>query len=256
MANRVFVSTLAAVAAAAALSASGYAAGAAAQDDASRSVWDGVYSTDQAQEGQALYGESCARCHGEDLTGSNASALVGDAFILDWGGLKLNSVLTRVRSMPPGRAGILGDDGYLAITAYILKANAFPAGSEALTAAHAAEVDVFGVDGPDAVPNFALVQVVGCLDRDTDDRTWIVTDASEPIRTRDPEASEDDLLMITRTMPLGDNTFELMYVFPDPAALKRHRVEAKGFLIRRGHMGAPDAINVTMVGSLDAACRP
>ena len=256
MANRVFASAIAAVAAAAALSASGYAAAAAAQDDASPSVWDGVYSTEQARQGAALYGESCARCHGEDLTGSNASALVGDAFILDWGGLKLNSVLTRIRTMPPGRAGILGDDSYLAITAYILKANAFPAGSEALTAAHAADVDVFGADGPDAVPNFALVQVVGCLDRDTDDRTWIVTDASEPIRTRDPEASENDRLMITRTIPLGDNTFELMYVFPDPAAYKGHRVEAKGFLIRRGHMGAPDAINVTVVGRLDAACRP
>ena len=254
--NRVFVlSTMTAVVAAT-LSASGYAAGAAAQDDASPSVWDGVYSTEQAREGQALYRETCARCHGEDLTGSNASALVGDAFILDWGGLKLNSVLTRVRTMPPGRAGILDDDSYLAVTAYLLKANAFPAGSDALTAAHAAEVDVYGADGPDAVPNFALVQVVGCLDRDMDDRTWIVTDASEPIRTRDPEASEDDLLMITRTIPLGDNTLELMYVFPDPAAYKGHRVEAKGFLIRRGHMGAPDAINVTMVGSLDAACRP
>ena len=256
MVNRRFASTVTVIAAAAALSASGFATVAAGQDDVVRSVWDGVYSAEQAQQGAALYRETCARCHGEDLSGSNASPLVGDAFILDWGGLKLESVLTRVRSMPPGAAGALGDDNYLAITAYILEANAFPAGPEALTAAHAPEIDVYGADGPDAVPNFALVQVVGCLDRDADDRNWMLTDASEPLRTRDPEASEDDLLTITQSIPLSDNTFELMYVFPDPIAYQGHRVETKGFLIRRGDMGRPDAINVTVVASLDEGCQP
>ncbi len=256
MVNRLSRTTLAAIAGAVALSASGFATGAAEQDDAAPSVWDGVYSAEQAQHGAVLYRESCARCHGEDLSGSNASPLVGDAFILDWGGMKLESVLTRVRTMPPGSAGALGDDNYLAITAFILERNAFPAGAEALTAAHAADVDVYGADGPDAVPNFALVQVVGCLNRDPDDQNWVLTDASEPVRTRDPEASEDELLTITKSIPLSDNRYELMYVFPDPAAYQGHRVETKGFLIRRGDMGMLDAINVTVVASLDEGCQP
>ena len=230
---------------------------AAAQDDAAApSVWDGVYSADQAKRGQALYRESCARCHGEDLSGANARPLAGEAFIRDWGGLTLDSVLTRARTMPPGGAGSLGEEGYLAIMAYILEENAFPAGAGALTTAHAADVLVYGAGGPDAVPNFALVQVVGCLARDADDRSWIVTSASEPIRTRDPEASKDDLLTITQATPFGDNTFELMYVFPDPASYRDHRVEAKGFLIRREEAGAVDALNVTVVASLDASCQP
>lgn len=227
-----------------------------AQDDAAPSVWDGVYSADQAKRGQALYRESCARCHGEDLSGANARPLAGEAFIRDWGGLTLDSVLTRARTMPPGGAGSLGEDGYLAIMAYILEANAFPVGAADLTMAHAADVLVYGPDGPDAVPNFALVQVVGCLARDAGDRHWIVANASEPIRTRDPEASKDDLLTITQATPLGDNSFELMYVFPDPAAYRGHRVEAKGFLIRREEAGAIDALNVTVVASLDASCQP
>lgn len=229
---------------------------AAQDDDASPSVWDGVYSTDQAKRGQALYRESCARCHGEDLSGANARPLAGEAFIRDWGGLTLDSVLTRARTMPPGGAGSLGEEGYLAIMAYILEVNAFPVGAADLTTAHAADVLVYGADGPDAVPNFALVQVVGCLARDAGDRHWIVANASEPIRTRDPEASKDDLLTITQATPLGDNSFELMYVFPDPAAYLGHRVEAKGFLIRREEAAAIDALNVTVVASLDASCHP
>ena len=57
-------------------------------------------------------------------------------------------------------------------------------------------------------------------------------------------------------MGLGSNTFELMYVFPDPDPYEGHRVETKGFLIRRGDVDALDAINVTTVASLSPACAP
>jgi cytochrome c5 len=42
--------------------------------EASRSVWDGVYSEEQAKRGAALYGRECARCHGTDLTGAAKQA--------------------------------------------------------------------------------------------------------------------------------------------------------------------------------------
>jgi hypothetical protein len=113
---------------------------------------------------------------------------------------------------------------------------------------------VYGEDGPDAVPNFAMVQVVGCLSREG--ATWFVTDGSEPIRTRDPDASAGDFLELTQGMPLGTNTFELMYVFPSPDPYAGHRVEAKGFLIRRAEVNATDAINVTVVASLSPECAP
>ncbi len=224
----------------------------AAQETSEPSVWDGVYSGEQAARGRKLYESTCARCHGEDLSGANARPLAGESFIRDWGGLKLDGVLTRAKTMPPGAAGSLGEAGYVDIIAYLLEVNDFPHGEAELTAERAGEVLVYGADGPDAVPNFAMVQVVGCLARD--DRTWIVTDGSEPIRTRDPDASTGDVLTLTRATPLGTNTFELMYVFPDPDPYEGHRIEAKGFLIRRED--AADVINVTTVASLDAACTP
>ena len=226
----------------------------AAQETEEPSVWDGVYSTGQAVRGKKLYEATCSRCHGEDLSGANARPLAGESFIRDWGGLKLDGVLTRAKTMPPGAAGTLGEAGYVDIIAYVLEVNEFPHGEAELTAERAGDVLVYGADGPDAVPNFAMVQVVGCLARD--DRTWIVTDGSEPIRTRDPDASSGDVLALTQAMELGANTFELMYVFPDPDPYEGHRVETKGFLIRRGHVDALDAINVTTVASLSPACTP
>ena len=224
----------------------------AAQEGDDPSVWDGVYSAEQALRGRQLYEASCSRCHGADLSGANARPLAGESFIRDWGGLKLDGVLTRAKTMPPGASGSLGDQAYLDIIAYVLEVNAFPHGGSDLTASRAADVLVYGEDGPDAVPNFAMVQVVGCLARDSG--TWIVTDGSEPIRTRDPYASSGDALALTQAMALGPNTYELMYVFPDPDAYEGHHVEAKGFLIRRAE--STDAINVTTVASLSAACEP
>ena len=228
---------------------------AAAQETSEPSVWDGVYSAEQALRGQKLYEATCSRCHGEDLSGANARPLAGESFIRDWGGLKLDGVLARAKTMPPGAAGSLGEAGYVDVIAYVLEVNAFPHGEAELTAERAGDVLVYGAGGPDAVPNFAMVQVVGCLARD--DRTWIVTAGSDPIRTRDPAASTGDVLALTQAMPLGTNVFELMYVFPDPDPYEGHQVEAKGFLIRRANAGGEaDAINVTAVASLSPACTP
>lgn len=227
---------------------------AAAQGGEDPSVWDGVYSGNQAERGQKLYEANCSRCHGEDLSGGRARPLVGESFIRDWGGLTLDSVLARAKTMPPGAAGTLGEDIYVDILAYVLSQNHFPNGDAELTSSTAGNFLIYGEDGPDAVPNFAMVQVVGCLKRGTES-DWIVTNGSEPIRSRDPEASKGEVLTLTQAIALGKNTFELMYVFPDPDAYEDHRVEAKGFLIRRDGEGETDAINVTTVASLEQVCE-
>ena len=38
-----------------------------------RSVWDGVFSSDQAGRGRQVYNEECASCHGTDLTGGESA---------------------------------------------------------------------------------------------------------------------------------------------------------------------------------------
>src|ERR1039458_10596307 len=37
-----------------------------------RSVWDGVYTKEQAQRGQTVYGRDCARCHSDNLGGGES----------------------------------------------------------------------------------------------------------------------------------------------------------------------------------------
>src|SRR5260370_10887474 len=52
-----------------------------AQESARRSVWDGVYTDQQAKRGEPKYRENCADCHGDDLEGdAEAPALSGATF--------------------------------------------------------------------------------------------------------------------------------------------------------------------------------
>ena len=75
----------------------------------SRSVWDGVYTDEQAKRGKAAYSAQCAMCHGEDLMGSDETpALTGGAFLANWTSLSVNDLFERVRvSMPANNPGHL-----------------------------------------------------------------------------------------------------------------------------------------------------
>ena len=68
-----------------------------------------------------------------------------------------------------------------------------------------------------------------------------MTEATEPIRTRDPNASTGQARDTANLLSDGYTSFQLLYVFPSPEVMEGHRVEAKGFLIR----GNQDALNVT-----------
>lgn len=99
-----------------------------AQD--TRSVWDGVYTKDQAGKGQAAYNENCSSCHGDSLNGGeSAPALAGGEFLSNWNGLTLGELFERIRTtMPQSRPGSLGREKNAEILAYILSANNFPVG--------------------------------------------------------------------------------------------------------------------------------
>lgn len=95
-----------------------------------RSVWDGVYSADQAKRGQPLYRQNCASCHGDRLSGSDeAPDLAGPAFLASWNGATANDLFEKIRvSMPQNRPGILSLQNNVDIVAYIFSVNRFPAG--------------------------------------------------------------------------------------------------------------------------------
>jgi cytochrome c len=100
----------------------------------SRSVWDGVYTKEQASRGQTAYREECAKCHAENLMGGEvAPPLAGSDFLNRWNGGTVGELLEIViKTMPSDDPGHLSRRQYADITAYILKANEFPAGSKEL----------------------------------------------------------------------------------------------------------------------------
>lgn len=94
-----------------------------------------LYSNAQAAKGNALYTQNCVACHLENLMGSeHASALKGPGFMSKWGAGTTDDLVNFLKArMPPGQLGILSDENYLAIAAYILQQNNLPAGDVELT---------------------------------------------------------------------------------------------------------------------------
>jgi len=100
----------------------------------SKSVWDGVYTEDQAKRGGALYKQWCASCHGPELEGGEmAPGLVGGGFTSNWNGLTVGDIFDRTRTtMPQDSPGALSREQVADVTAFILSMNKFPAGSTEL----------------------------------------------------------------------------------------------------------------------------
>ncbi len=100
----------------------------------SRSVWDGVYTEDQAKRGEVIYRKECAACHGDMLTGGeSAPPLTGGAFLANWNGLTMGDLFDRIRkTMPQTNPGRLTRQQDADILAFMLSANKFPAGKTEL----------------------------------------------------------------------------------------------------------------------------
>jgi mono/diheme cytochrome c family protein len=98
-----------------------------------RSVWDGVYTEEQAKRGETLYARECASCHRNDTGGEEASALAGPAFLANWDGLTVGDLYERIRvSMPPANPRRLSRRQIVDILGHLMKANGFPTGKTEL----------------------------------------------------------------------------------------------------------------------------
>src|SRR5579862_9557871 len=100
----------------------------------SRSVWDGVYTSEQARRGATLYANNCASCHGSALNGGeSAPPLAGGEFFANWSGLTLGDLFERIRvSMPADNPGKLSREQDADILAFMLSMNQFPEGQTEL----------------------------------------------------------------------------------------------------------------------------
>jgi S-disulfanyl-L-cysteine oxidoreductase SoxD len=102
--------------------------------DATGSVWDGVYTQAQADRGQGFYQSSCAACHGDQLRGGEtAPPLAGGEFLSNWNGLTVGQLFDRIRTgMPPETPGKVSRESKVDIVAYLFSYNRFPAGDNEL----------------------------------------------------------------------------------------------------------------------------
>ena len=100
-----------------------------------KSVWDGVYTEEQAKRGAPLYSEQCASCHGPELMGGEmAPPLATGDFLSGWDSLTMGDLFERIRiSMPQNNPGSLSGQQNADILAFVLSANKFPAGQTELS---------------------------------------------------------------------------------------------------------------------------
>jgi mono/diheme cytochrome c family protein len=106
----------------------------AGRQDARSTIWNGVFTEEQAKRGEQTYAKSCAKCHAEDLLGStNAPALVGQAFFARFDRTSADDVLDVIRrTMPQEAPDTLGMPAYADIVSFLFKSNGGPAGKTEL----------------------------------------------------------------------------------------------------------------------------
>jgi S-disulfanyl-L-cysteine oxidoreductase SoxD len=229
--------------------------GAQATSAPSRTVWNGIYSTAQAARGKEQFDGHCIACHGEDLSGTDEGpGLTGDIFLNHWLEDNLDALFTKIETrMPANAPNSLTGAAYADLLAYLLESNGFPAGAGELTPNHAelATIQIVGKDGPRPVPDFSLVQVVGCLKAGTGN-AWLVSKGTEPARVREPGAASAAEKEAAEAKTLGSQTFHLFDITQSGLdGYRDRRVLVRGFLVRQ-----PDEsrLNVTSIGPIAGAC--
>jgi mono/diheme cytochrome c family protein len=219
--------------------------------NAGRSVWDGVFTAEQADRGGTLYAASCAGCHGGSLQGGEGKSLRGEAFWTDWREQTVDALLTYVsKNMPFSEdgslAGTLSPSTYADIVAFMLSANELPAGKQELTASSSAGVMIIRKDGPGELPATTLARVGGCLAPRGADGSWVLTRGTRPVRASEAKPDSE------RDATLGDRTYQLKFVLTSLAKQVGHRVSVTGALMGDGGV---DGLNVSTVMSVADTCN-
>jgi hypothetical protein len=223
-----------------------------------RTVWTGAYTSAQAMRGEAAYMTHCFSCHkGNEETVNQESRLKGIQFMERWREDNVESLFGLIRSAMPQRdPGSLSDNTYIDIVAFLLQENGFPAGDAELTVSGSPEIQIEGKDGPRPLPHGALVQSVGCLIQGED--SWLLTQASEPARTRTPNEMTPKESASASQTALGREYFRLrnLQFLSEtfrPLDHSGSKIHVKGFLIRQPNR---ERIDVTSVDVVASDCSP
>jgi S-disulfanyl-L-cysteine oxidoreductase SoxD len=104
---------------------------------AKKTVWDGVYTAQQADRGEQIYKRACSYCHRADLSGGDdgAPALRGAPFVGQWKDRPLSEMFFVLReTMPQEDPGSLKAEEYADIIGFLLESNGARAGDAELPA--------------------------------------------------------------------------------------------------------------------------
>ena len=210
-----------------------------------KTVDQGVYTSAQAARGAKLFENNCTTCHREP--GGTAPILAGERFTKSFSDATLQTVFTTIKTtMPRTSPGSLSDAEYVDILTHLLKINSYADGMNELALTDLAGIKIPGQTGN---LNFALVQVVGCLAQSG--RTWTLSHASDPIRTREPEPAKDAEAGQLDAKPFGERTFRLQQVYGAPTGWTGQKVAAKGFLTTSA---IEDRLSITSIRPLTSLC--
>ncbi len=202
----------------------------------SRTIWNGVYSQDQAAAGETLMGQ-CRGCHGASMDGGQAPALRGEKWMDYWREDTLDSMYSLIKeSMPPRAGSAMSESQALSVVAYILQANNLPAGDSPLTTDGLPSIRIESKSGPQPLPNYSNVQIVGCTSKGDGD-AWSIVNSTEPVRTRNSGRAGEIELKAAAGKSLGTASFQLqnlaMAGITSSSLQEGRKVLAKGVLLRQ-----------------------
>ena len=222
---------------------------------AKKTAFDGVFTAAQADRGKEnfLTGR-CGGCHKLDLSGDRGPTLKGDDFLAHWDNGSVATLFDKIReTMPPNAPNETTDDAKIDIVAYLLQQNGYPAGKAELRA----EADSLGIidlirkGQTNTIPNFSLVQVVGCLSPGANN-AWTLTRTSDPVLTRDEEPTAS-ALRTAQSKALGAQNFTLVSVVQfKPEGHVGQKVEVRGLLYKDQ---ADARLNLTSLQLLNSTCQ-
>ena len=210
-----------------------------------KTVDQGVYTSAQAARGAKLFESNCMMCHREP--GGTAPVLAGERFTKTFSDATLQTVFTTIKTtMPRNAPGSLSDAGVRRPRLALAEDQQLCRRDERARRRGPARDQDSGSTGS---LDFALVQVVGCLAQNG--RAWTLSRATEPVRTREPEAPKDDAAAQLDGAPLGDRTLPPAAGLRRASRMENQKVVAKGFLTKAG---SEDRVNITSMRTLTSSC--
>jgi mono/diheme cytochrome c family protein len=199
-----------------------------------RTTLDGVFTAAQAERGSEAFAANCSSCHAKDLSGQAGPPLKGESFMDNWREDSVQTLFGYISTrMPQRAAGKLSQQTYLDIVAHILSTNLLPAGSTELTAESLRDIRLVGKDGPQPIPKFSLISLVGCLVKG--EAEWKLQRASEPVRAHDEKPRVQDM-EASVSKPLGKDEYRLVYIDDlrptfNPEKHAGEKLHAQGYLL-------------------------